>query len=450
MLWTGRDIAAATGGRLSGDFSANGVTFDSREVVGGELFIAMRGAAADGHEFVPQAAARGASGFISEHDLPQPHVRVADSMAALEALGRAARARSSATIIGITGSVGKTGSKEALRMALERVAPDRTHWSVKSYNNHTGVPLSLSRMPADSRFGVFEMGMNHRGELAALTAMVRPHIAAISWVASAHIEHFDSEAAIAEAKAEIFAGVESGGTAIWPMDNIHAPTLKAAADAHRLRSLSFGWAADADVRVLCADIGADGTDLVADVAGETIACRIGMAGRHWVGNALMVLAAAKAAGGDLAEAGLALAELSGLPGRGARFRMPLDGGEAMVIDESYNANPLSMAAALAVLHATPARRRIAVLGAMRELGGGSAALHAGLADPIRSAGVSEIALVGEEMQALKLDRATHLPDWQSALVWARSMVRDGDVLLVKGSNSVGLGRLVDALKETRP
>lgn len=447
-LWTSDAIALATGGVASGAFAVSGVSFDSREIQGDDLFVAMRGTASDGHAHVGQAAARGAAGFLVSEPVDGPHVRVPDTLLALQALGAGARARTAATVIGITGSAGKTGTKEALRMALQRVAPERTHWSVKSYNNHTGVPLSLARMPADARFGVFEMGMNHAGEIAGLTRQVRPHIAGITTVASAHIENFANEEGIAHAKAEIFEGVEPGGVAIWPRDNVHAPILKAKADALGLRSICFGWDAGADVRVLSAEVAADGTDLVADVMGETLACRIGMAGRHWVGNALLVLAAVKLAGADLAEAGLALADMAGLAGRGARIRIGLPhGGSAVLLDESYNANPASMAAALAVLQETPARRRLAVLGAMRELGDRTQALHAGLADPVRSAGVSELALVGPEMVALKLDRASYLADWQAALTWARGMLRDGDVLLVKGSNSVGLGQLVAALAE---
>ena len=447
-LWTGADIAAATGGTLSAAFEVEGVTFDSREVIGGELFVAMRGEQADGHSFVEMAAARGAAGFLVERAVPHPHVRVADSFAALQALGRAARARTGATILGVTGSVGKTGTKEALRLAFERIAPEATHASVKSYNNHTGVPLSLSRMPADSRFGVFEMGMNHMGELAALTRLVRPHVALITWVASAHIANFPGgEAQIAAAKAEIFEGLEPGGTAIWPADNDHAPLLADAAARHAANSISFGWKKGADVRVLQADVGPTSTVLVADVQGEEVHCTIGMAGRHWVNNALAVLAAVKAAGGDLAEAGLALGGLNDLPGRGARLRIRVPGGEALLIDESYNANPLSMAAALAVLRDSPAKRRLAVLGAMRELGEETEARHAALAAPIAEVGVAELALVGPEMAALKAEGASHLSDAAAALDWVRATLRDGDVLLVKGSNSVGLGRLVSALKE---
>ena len=447
-LWTGKDIAAATGGALSAPFEVQGVTFDGREVVGGELFVAMRGSVADGHAFVAQAAARGAAGFLVEQPVDGPHVRVADSFRALEALGVAARARTDATVIGVTGSVGKTGTKEALRLAFERMAPDATHASVKSYNNHTGVPLSLARMPAPTRFGVFEMGMNHAGEIAALTRMVRPHVAVITWVANAHIENFaDGEAGIARAKAEIFEGLEPCGTAIWPADNPHAPILAAAADAVGARSIRFGWKEGADVHVRAADVGAASTKLVADVMGEELHLTVGMAGRHWVGNALAVLAELKAAGWDIAEAALALAGLSDLPGRGARRTIAVAGGTATLIDESYNANPASMAAALAVLRDTPARRRVAVLGSMRELGTAGEALHAGLAAPIADAGVTALALVGTEMAALQVDGAVHLPDAAAATDWARATLKDGDVLLVKGSNSIQLGRLVAALQE---
>ncbi|PZU50297.1 MAG: UDP-N-acetylmuramoylalanyl-D-glutamyl-2, 6-diaminopimelate--D-alanyl-D-alanine ligase [Sphingomonas sp.] len=447
-LWTGADVAAATGGSLSDPFEVEGVTFDSREVIGGELFVAMRGEQADGHKFVDMAATRGAAGFLVEQPVDHPHVRVTDSFTALQALGVAARRRTDATIIGVTGSVGKTGTKEALRLAFERIAPDATHASVKSYNNHTGVPLSLSRMPAATRFGVFEMGMNHVGELAGLTRLVRPHVALITWVTAAHIAHFPGgEAEIAGAKAEIFEGLEPGGTAILPADNDHAPLLAAAAARHAAHSISFGWKTGADVRVVTADIGPSSTALVADVMGEEVHCSIGMAGRHWVNNALAVLAAVKAAGGDLAEAGLALASLKDLPGRGARVTLQVAGGTATLIDESYNANPLSMAAALAVLRDSPAKRRLAVLGAMRELGDETDARHAALAAPVAEAGVAELALVGPEMAALRLDGASHLADAAAALAWARATLRDGDVLLVKGSNSIGLGKLVAALKE---
>lgn len=444
-LWTTAELTAATGGTASAPFDAQGVTFDSREVLGGELFVALPGTTADGHDFVPQAFARGAAGALVARPVDGPHVRVADTQAALEALGAAARRRArGATILGVTGSVGKTGVKEALRLALARLEPEATHASVKSYNNHTGVPLSLARMPADTRFGVFEMGMNHAGEIAALTRQVRPHVALITWVAPVHIENFASEEGIADAKAEIFEGLEPGGTAILPADNRHLARLRDAARRHAGRIISFGTAAGADVRALDFAPDGRGSRLVADVAGEILECRVGMAGTHWCNNALAVLAAVHAAGGDIGEAGLALAGLSDLPGRGARIQLALPGGTALLVDESYNANPTSMEAALAVLATLPGRR-LAILGAMKELGIHAEAAHAGLAAPIAAAGLAEVALVGEEMAALKLPGATQLPDWQAALAWARARLKPGDVLMVKGSNSVGLGRLVEAL-----
>jgi UDP-N-acetylmuramoyl-tripeptide--D-alanyl-D-alanine ligase len=444
-LWTSDAIAAATRGVASAPFAVEAVTFDSREVIGGELFIALRGGTTDGHRFIDAAHARGAEGFLVEQPCRFPHVHVADGFAALEDLGRAARQRTAATIIGVTGSVGKTGTKEALRRAFQRMAPDGTHWSEKSYNNHSGVPLSLARMPAATRYGVFEMGMNHAGEIRALTNMVRPHIALVTWIADAHVEHLGSMAGVAAAKAEIFEGVAPGGVAVWPIDSPEAEVLHARIRALGLDGLSFGRSGRADVRALDERPGPLGTEVVADVAGEHLHFTVGMAGAHWVHNALGVLAAVKAAGGDLAEAGLALSELTGLAGRGARVEVDVPGGRATIIDESYNANPASMAAALAVLGAAPGRR-LALLGAMRELGRDGPRLHAALAGPIGSAGIAGLALVGAEMDALDL-AADRLPDADAALRWVRANLRAGDVLLVKGSNSIGLGRVVAGLQQ---
>lgn len=446
-LWTSDAIAAATGGRASGPFAASGVSFDSREVMAGDLFVALPGATADGHDFVPQALARGAAACLVSRPVSGPHVEVPDTMAALEALGAAARARASAaTVIGVTGSVGKTGVKEALREAFQRTHPDTTHWSVRSFNNHTGVPLSLARMPADARWAVFEMGMNHAGEIAGLTRQVRPHVALVTWVASAHIENFaDGEPGIARAKAEIFEGLEPGGRAVIPFDNPHAPILLDHARRQGARVLGFGRAADADVRLLDARPTPTGTEMLVDVAGETLRFTLGLEGAHWVSNALAVLAAVAAAGGDIAEAALALADMAPLAGRGAVLRVAVPGGTAVILDESYNANPASMAAALAVLGARPEARRLAVLGAMKELGARSDELHAGLAAPIGKAGIAELALVGPEMAALDLPGATRLADAAAAADWARARLRPGDVLLVKGSNSVGLDAVVKAL-----
>ena len=241
-LWTAFDIAEAAEGEVHGSFSANGVAFDSREVGPGDLFIAMKGEATDGHRFIDKAFANGAAGAIVSEAIAQPHVRVADTTAALNALGIAARKRTQARIIGVTGSVGKTGTKEALFAALDRAAPGRVHRSVKSYNNHTGVPLSLARMPADSRYGVFEMGMSAAGELAALTRLVRPHVAVVTAIAPAHSAFFAGEEQIADAKGEIFQGLEEGGTAIIPFDSPHRDRLIAAARPYAMRILTFGRA----------------------------------------------------------------------------------------------------------------------------------------------------------------------------------------------------------------
>ena len=454
VLWTGAAIAAATGGLLHGDFAATGVTFDSREVDAGDLFVAMQGEAMDGHRFVPQAIERGAAGLIVNQAVAAPHVLVPDPNAALSALAAAARDRSTALRIGVTGSVGKTGVKEAIRTALERFAPGVVHASVKSYNNPTGVPLSLARMPADSRFGIFEMGMNHSGEIAALTQAVRPAIAVITWVASAHIENFADEAGIADAKGEIFAGLQPGGTAIIPFDNPHRDRLIAHARPLAARIVTFGIGEGADVRAEQVALHPDCSCVTARIGDQRLTFKVGMAGRHWVGNALAVLAAVEAAGGDLALAGLALADLTDLPGRGQRLRVGTSTGTAVVIDESYNANPASMAASLAVLgEIKPAGqgRRLAMLGAMRELGNLSDRFHAELAPHIVAAGVSSIILVGNEMKALAAALARrievlHVVDAAAAQVEIGRLLAGDDVLLVKASNSVRLGDVVAHLR----
>ena len=449
-LWTSAEIAAATGGTASGDFAVGGVAFDSREVGEGDLFVALAGEATDGHRFLGQAYAQGAGGAIVAQDTPGANVRVADTFAALEDLGRAARARTDARIIGVTGSVGKTSTKEALFCALDRGAPDAVHRSVKSYNNHTGVPLSLARMPAASRYGVFEMGMNHPGELAHLTTLVRPHVALVTAIAPAHTEFFPDESAIADAKGEIFQGLEPGGIAIVPYDSPHRDRLIAAAQPYAARIVTFGTSKDADVRPIeTMVLRTGGTFVTAKVGERELSFTIAQPGAHWVSNALAVLAAVDAVGGDLGLAGLALGELGGLPGRGARFLARVPGGEALVIDESYNANPASMAATLAVLGEAPGRH-VAVLGEMRELGDGSAAYHAALAEPIAAAHVETALLVGEAMTPLAaalegLVDFVHVPSAAAALEVLPGMLAPGDAVLVKGSNGVGLSRVVAAL-----
>ena len=449
-LWTSAEIAAATGGVASAEFAVTGVAFDSREVGPGDLFVAMKGEASDGHLYLDQAFAQGAAGAIVSEPCAHPHVLVADSFTALQMLGRASRARSGATIIGVTGSVGKTSAKEALFAALDRGAPGAVHRSVKSYNNHTGVPLSLARMPRDARFGVFEMGMNHAGELAALTQMVRPHIAVVTAIAPAHTEFFRDESAIADAKGEIFAGLEPDGIAIIPFDSPHRDRLTAAAAPHASRIVTFGIAKGADVRAIeTVRLATGATFVTVQQDGRELSFTMAQPGMHWVSNALAVIACVEAAGADLGLAGLALAELGGLQGRGARFMTTLADGQALVIDESYNANPASMRATLAVLAKEPGRH-VALLGEMRELGAASADYHAALAEPILAANVEMALLVGEAMaplaQALEGKVETvHVGDAAAALTSLRTILAPGDAVLIKGSNGVGLARVVTSL-----
>jgi UDP-N-acetylmuramoyl-tripeptide--D-alanyl-D-alanine ligase len=448
-LWTSDEIAAATGGTASAAFEVTGVTFDSREVGPGDLFVAMPGTVHDGHKFVDAAYASGAAGAIVSQPVNGPHVLVEDTSAALQALGRASRERSKATIFGITGSVGKTSTKEALYAALDRNRPGKVHRSVKSYNNHTGVPLSLARMPRDAEFAVLEMGMNNAGEIAALTAQVRPHVALITAIAPAHIENLGSEEAIADAKAEIFDGLEPDGVAVIPNDTPHRDRLVKAARRKADRILTFGGG-DADVHAIHAVSAEGGGSLIsAALLERELTFTISQRGEHWVSNALAVLAAIEAVGADVALAGLALADLGGLKGRGERHLIKVDGGEVLLIDESYNANPASMAATLKSLgEEQDVVRRIAVLGPMRELGEHADALHAGLAPSVVGARVDHLILIGEEMGALayvvdgavEVERSNSVDQATDALL---HLLRPGDAVLVKASNSIGLAKLVE-------
>ena len=460
-LWDAARIAAATGGVASADFQASGVEIDSRDVMPGDLFFALKGESMDGHRFIDAAFAKGAVAAVVDRPIKGPHILVNDTSTALELLAKVARSRTEARIIGVTGSVGKTGVKEAIFAALERSSRGGAHRSVKSYNNHVGVPLSLARMPARSKFGIFEMGMNHAGEIARLTSQVRPDVAVITTIAPAHIEMLGSLEAIADAKAEIFQGLTSGGIAIIPADSPHHAQLKEAAERYAGAVVSFGRAPHADVRLLDAVAAHDGGSLVTIDLGDRRMCyTVAAPGEHWVINSLAVMAAVRAVGGDLGAAGLALAEMEGLKGRGARSEIATsDGGTALLIDESYNANPTSMRATLAQLGATPAKRRIAVLGAMKELGAHGPAFHAALAEPIRAAGIDRLVLVGDEMRALAEELGKSDPvalgkpltfahcgnamEAQQALLAIG--LESGDAILVKGSNSVGLGALVTAL-----
>ena len=452
MLWTSEEIVAATGGVLHGAaFAVSGVTFDSREVCPGDLFVAMPGTTADGHDFVAKAFASGAAAALVSRAVDGPHILVADVAQALTDLAIAARARMTGTVIGVTGSVGKTSTKEALYVALDRYARGAVHRSVKSYNNHTGVPLSLARMPRDSEFAVLEMGMNHAGEIALLTRLVRPHVALITTIASAHIEHLGSIEAIADAKAEIFEGLEHNGVAIIPEAAPWRDRLSKAARRYADRTVTFGDG-EADVAALHAVRSDHGGSLVtARLIDSELTYTIAQRGDHWVSNSLGVLAAVEAVGGDIALAGLALADMDGLKGRGERHRLEVAGGHYLLIDESYNANPASMAATLKSLAAErDVARRIAVLGPMRELGDQADAMHAALAPAVVEAQVDELILVGEDMRPLEdalageviVDRAENADD--AAALLAR-IVGPGDAVLVKASNSIGLARLVERM-----
>ena len=448
-LWTSGEIAAATGGTPSASFEVTGVTFDSREVGSGDLFVAMPGTVHDGHKFVEPAFAAGAAGAIVSQPVAGPHVLVDDVFAALQALARASRERSRAVVLGVTGSVGKTSTKEALYAALERNHPGKVHRSVKSYNNHTGVPLSLARMPREAEFAVFEMGMNNAGEIRALTAQVRPHVALITAIAPAHIENLGSMEAIADAKGEIFESLEPDGVAIVPNDTPYRDRLVKAARRHADRTITFGNG-DADVHAVHAVTAEGGGSLIsAALLERELTFTISQRGDHWVSNALAVLTAVEAVGEDVAVAALALADLGGLKGRGERHMIRIDGGEVLLIDESYNANPASMAATLKSLgQERDVERRIAVLGPMRELGEHSDALHASLAPAIRDGHVDRLILIGEEMDPLAgalegVGDVTRAGDVDQATDALLRMLRPGDAVLVKASNSVGLAKLVE-------
>ena len=450
-LWTSAEIEAATGGRASEAFDVSGVTFDSREVGPGDLFVAMPGSVADGHQFVERAYAAGAAAALVSSPVDGPHVMVDDVAAALTALAVAARARMSGSVLGVTGSVGKTSTKEALFAAIDRFCPGRVHRSVKSYNNHTGVPLSLARMPRDAEYGIFEMGMNHAGEIAALTRLVRPHVALVTTIASAHIEHLGSMEAIADAKAEIFEGLELDGVAIVPEDSAYRDRLVRSARRFARRVVTFGNG-EADVAAVHAVRAENGGSLVtARLVASELTFTIAQRGEHWVSNALAVLAAVEAVGADLAVAGLALADMGGLKGRGERHRLRAGDGHYLLIDESYNANPASMAATLKALgEERDVGRRIAVLGPMRELGATADEAHAALAPAVRAAGVDHLIVVGDDMaplasalgDAVPIDRCV---DTAGAIAALRALVAPRDAVLVKASNSIGLARLVEAM-----
>ena len=457
-LWTASEIAAATGGTVHGDFDVAGATFDSREVGPGDLFIAMKGEVADGHAFIDKAIAAGAAGIICETAIDHPHVRVADSAAALKALGIASRARSHGRIIGVTGSAGKTGTKEALFAALDRFRPGKAHRSVKSYNNHVGVPLSLARMPERARFGVFEMGMNHANEITPLSGQVKPHVAIITTVAPTHIEFFaDGLTGIARAKAEIFSGMDANGIAVLNRDIPQFDFIKAEANRQGVTKVfTFGEHQDADARLTDILIARNGTRIQAQILGEDITFTLKDAGKHNAVNALAVLLAIKLIGGDMHKAAQSLAKIEPPAGRGKREYLNIGDPENPVtlIDESYNASPVAMQAAFKVLALIdPGRggRRIAILGDMLELGDAGAKLHADLALPLKAANVDLVYTSGTLMKHLysNLDPQQQGAHTDTSIELA-SIVPDvlvpGDVVMVKGSLGSKMNVVVEALR----
>ncbi len=461
-LWTLDALKTATGGRLQGQpsLSVSGVAIDSRTIGVGEAFFAIKGDRFDGHEFVADALKRGAAlAVVAESKLDQmPEgaalLVVADPFEALRGLARAARARSQAKIAAVTGSVGKTGTKEALRTVLAREG--EIHASTASFNNQWGVPLSLSRMPADARFAVFEIGMNHAGEITPLVKLVRPHVALITSIEAVHLEYFRSIEEIADAKAEIFLGVETGGAAVLPRDNPHYARLAAAAGKAGVdRVIGFGAHEQAEARLLDAALKPNCSTVRARILGDDITYKIGSPGRHLVLNSLAVLATAKLLGADLAVAALALATLQPPAGRGRRIALDLGQADTLLIDESYNANPASMQAALEVLGSAPVGprgRRIAVLGDMLELGADAAKLHRALVKPIEAAHVDLVFCAGPLMQvlwkALPAARRGGYADTAAELEpKVAAALRPGDAVMVKGSNGSRMGPLVKALSE---
>lgn len=457
-LWDSEELAQATGGTASHAFRASGVEMDSRDVRPGDVFVALKGEAMDGHKFIATAFEKGAVAAIVDRPVDFPHVLVDDTTEALHAMAHYARDRSEAVRIGVTGSVGKTGVKEAIFASLDRACRGMAHRSVRSYNNHVGVPLSLARMPARSQFGVFEMGMNHAGEIDVLTQHVRPDVAVITTIAPAHIENLGSMEAIADAKAEIFGGLAEGGTAVIPADSDYCDQLVSAAKACGANVVTFGSAKDADVRLMDTINAPGGGSLVTvDMGDKRLCYTVAEPGEHWVANSLAIMAAVSAAGGDLGAAGLAMAEMGGLKGRGARQQIDAPGGKALLIDESYNANPASMRATLRQLGQTPATRKIAILGSMKELGDFSDKFHVQLSEPLDDAQVDHAILVGEEMAPLARELGkgvvsslgippsfTHCIGPADAIAALEAYgVTHGDAILIKGSNSVGLGRLVE-------
>ncbi len=464
-LWTLEALVAATDGTVSGTPSQTmgGVSIDSRTIAKDDIFVAIKGDSMDGHDFVTAACEKGAGIAIVSRinpDWPKnlPLLCVTDDpLAALERLGRAARARSHAKIIAITGSVGKTSTKEMLRVALS--ASSETHASAASFNNQWGVPLTLARFPTTAGFGVFEIGMNHAGEITPLVSMVKPHVAIVTTVAASHLGHFKSLDEIADAKSEIFSGVVSGGHAVINRDSQYFDHLAAVARSQGITSITgFGRHVDAQVRMEAIALRPDCCCITASIMGEKVIYKLGMPGEHMALNSLAVLATAKLVGADLARAALALSEAKPAKGRGGQIKLQHPGGELLLLDESYNANPASVAAAIALLaNLKPAKsgRRIAVLGDMLELGDFGADLHRNLSHDIEHNGIDRVYAAGPLMKHLwdvlpKEKRGGYAPQSTNLTDMLVNELRAGDCVMIKGSLGSRMGPVVEALKTKWP
>jgi UDP-N-acetylmuramoyl-tripeptide--D-alanyl-D-alanine ligase len=466
MLWTSDEAMAATGGRTTAPWAAGGVSIDTRTLQPGDLFVALKDVR-DGHDFVGQALEKGAAAALVSR-VPEglssgaPLLVVPDVLKALEDLGRAARARAKSRVVGVTGSVGKTSTKEMLRVVLG--GQGRVHAAEASYNNHWGVPLTLARLPREADFAVIEIGMNHPGEIAPLSHMARPDVVVITIVAPAHLEAFDSIEGIAHEKAAIIDGLQPGGVAVLNADIATSPLLQAKAHEAQARAVTFGAAEGADYRMVSVQIGDDSTVVRATRQGQPVLYKVMSPGRHFAANGLAVLAVADALGLDPVISATDLGRWQPPAGRGVRERIMLDLVEETgfdLIDDAFNANPASMAASLEVLvNARPQDgigsrakgRRIAILGDMLELGPTEAALHAAIAETPGLAAIDLIHCVGPRMKALHaaLPRGQR-GDWVATAAElvprARHLIDAGDIILVKGSKGIKVSLMVDALRK---
>ena len=487
-LWDGQAILEVTGGSLQDapeQWQARGVSIDSRDLQPQDLFIALKGENHDGHDFLDAAFANGAAAALVDWQWEAPaalkngergggvrpcrYVRVAQPLQALRALAAHARARSTARIVAVTGSVGKTGIKDALGHVLAKGLSVKVHVSARSCNNHWGVPLSLARLPVDARYGVFEVGMNHAGEITPLARLIAPDVALVSAVRPAHMEFFSSLEQVADAKAEIFTALREGGTAVLGRDDAWFERLQSAALRSGARLVTFGESPQADIRLLQAHQDSEGSHIEAEADGERLAYFLAIAGRHWVDNSLAVLACCHALGIKIGDIAPCFASLQASPGRGNRRRIPWGRGEILLIDESYNANPASMQAAIATLgacrpasgagagggdesgEAGSAPRKIIALGDMLELGDEARNWHVALAADIAAAGIHLTFTCGDLMRHLfdalpPPARGAHFADATALADCLQNTLQAGDALMVKGSNSMGMKAVVQHLE----